>query len=191
MSNPNYQDAISEIVQKMFEQKFLTADGVDLIAQLKDNVAKADAEILRLTEQAAKMVKDHSAKVASLTEELNEVKARAVEHAKALNEWSERESNLLAREKAIHLMDKQAAVAEAEARALRFSLSTVFAPNTVRSSVQNNTNRNYPGPINNGYQQQVSESSFEHHNEQTTEGYQPPADGAPAPFVHAGHKPTL
>jgi len=191
METQKFHEDISSIIQQMFEQKFLTADGVDSIKKLKDSAAAADEEIKRLNEQAIKREQAHHEMLTELTAERDQYRELSRKHAEIIQGWNAREKELLERERRINETEKAAAVAEAEARALRFSMSTVFAPNTIRSSVHNNAGRNYPGPLNNGYQQQVSENSWDNHNEQTTEGYETPEKATVPTTNHIGHNSRL
>jgi len=150
------KDDISAIIEHMVQEKTLSLEAMTSIQLLKDRSSRADLEI----ERQRDVIKQRDATVSRLEGELETLK-------EPLTKLEQRERLVAEREKKIHELEVQAAVAQAESRTFRHALGVVFAPNAVRESIQRMTSSNGSNGLSNG-------STYSNDSFSRTEGYQPP-----------------
>lgn len=115
---------LTALIDKLVTEKTFSVDGVKAIEQLRQKAAAQEEKIVRLEANA----RDLTARNAAVESERNQLRETAAA-------WTKREAELSAREAKAGEHEKKAAVAEAQAGAYMFALTTVFKPNSVREMV--------------------------------------------------------
>lgn len=125
MSQEDSKSALEQIIDKMVADKTFSLDAMEAVKKLKDTAAKTASDL----EVARRELKDSKQYAETLSSTLSSVRAE-------LSAWTTRDASLTKREAEITQLEKTAAVEAARAEAFRWSMSTVFAPNVVRTAVQ-------------------------------------------------------
>lgn len=160
-----------EALQQMVDEKVFSLDALARIQKLKELVVAQEATI---SKNEATLRECHS--------EISRQRELLSERQEKITKLEAREIAIENRERQMHVVDQARAVAEAKAAAYRDSMSIVFAPNTVRQSVQTSgtrfggTNSN-PG-YNGGTSDTTNENYNHNHSESRVEGYGQPIEGS-------------
>lgn len=154
MTATTMQDLLANLDDVVL-QKTLSLDAYKSLTQLKERATQTDAENQRLKEQ----VVSRDTAIAKLEQDLSQASEK-------LNAIATRERAVTSRETKVTELEIAAAVSAAEARTFRHCLGVVFAPNTVRESVQ----KYGSAPGGNG----MSVSTSDYGTVQATQGYNNP-----------------
>jgi chromosome segregation ATPase len=159
MSNKEQQMAnattqLSNMIEELVQQKTFGLDALEAIRTLK---TKAEA--------LEESVKNKNEVIERLQAEARALNERLSHQGEQLTQISARELAVAKREAEIQKLEVAAAVAQAESRTFRHALGVVFAPNTVRESVQR-----FGSTVSNGMTFPTNEGGTTQH----TQGYGSP-----------------
>jgi hypothetical protein len=165
----NASNELTSMFDKLVTEKTFSMDALEGIQALKRQAAQLEKQNEKLQEDL-EVQRKHAATQST----------RAIAAEQELKTWRDLEQSLMARELKVFENEKKAAVAEAVSNAYLTSMKIVFAPNTVRESVQKY------GMVNGG--NGMSVPTNDSGTVLRADGYSHPGD---APLPHGGIQTNL
>jgi hypothetical protein len=129
------ENALTEALQR----KVLDPEVYSRIQDVLEENSKLKDKLERSREEAKRNYED-----------AEEYATMARKRADEINQWQQREAELVKREGAVGNLEKMAAVAEAKCDATRWAFETVFKVPTIRTNVHESLSKDNPHQ-NNGY----------------------------------------